>query len=87
LLLLLLFAILKMLLLLLLLQQPGQADTGALLDAVGRLCSCRAGPAGAVSGYLAHGTSMDWCVCVLRMFFKNVLKCVWFWDLHFLVYS
>jgi hypothetical protein len=37
-----------------------QADLPDLVAKVGRLCNCKAGPAGAVSGYLAFGTSMDY---------------------------
>ena len=37
-----------------------QADLPDLVGKVGRLCDCKAGPAGAVSGYLAYGTSMDY---------------------------
>jgi hypothetical protein len=37
-----------------------QADLPDLVSKVGRLCDCKAGPAGAVSGYLAFGTSMDY---------------------------
>lgn len=36
-----------------------QADLPALVDKIGALCSCVAGPAGAASGYLAFGSSMD----------------------------
>uniref|UniRef100_A0A7S0WFA8 Peptidase M14 domain-containing protein n=1 Tax=Chlamydomonas leiostraca TaxID=1034604 RepID=A0A7S0WFA8_9CHLO len=36
------------------------ADLDALVSTMGRLCNCQAGPAGAVSSYLAFGTSMDW---------------------------
>ncbi|KAF8060049.1 Carboxypeptidase B [Scenedesmus sp. PABB004] len=36
------------------------ADLPDLMAKVGRLCGCRAGPAGAVSGYLAFGSSMDY---------------------------
>jgi hypothetical protein len=32
----------------------------ALMRDLGRVCNCKAGPAGAVSGYLAYGTSMDY---------------------------
>jgi hypothetical protein len=32
----------------------------ALMRELGRVCNCKAGPAGAVSGYLAYGTSMDY---------------------------
>ena len=31
-----------------------------LVDRLSSLCDCMAGPAGAVSNYLAFGTSMDW---------------------------
>lgn len=37
-----------------------QVDLPDLMDKVGRLCQCQVGPAGAVSGYLAFGTSMDY---------------------------
>jgi len=37
-----------------------QADLPDLVGKVGRLCECKVGPAGAVSGYLAYGTSMDY---------------------------
>jgi hypothetical protein len=37
-----------------------QADLPDMVAKVGRLCNCKAGPAGAVSGYLAYGTSMDY---------------------------
>eukprot|EP00775_Hariotina_reticulata_P009641 gene9641-9801_t len=36
------------------------ADLPGLVDTVGRVCECMVGPAGAVSGYLAFGTSMDY---------------------------
>lgn len=39
---------------------PGlPAALPGLVGRVGRLCECVAGPAGAVSGYLAFGSSMD----------------------------
>lgn len=37
-----------------------QADLDSLVSTMGKLCNCQAGPAGAVSSYLAFGTSMDW---------------------------
>lgn len=37
-----------------------QADLPQLVAQIGRLCECKAGPAGAVSGYLAFGSSMDY---------------------------
>lgn len=37
-----------------------QADLPNLVSEIGRLCNCKAGPAGAVSGYLAFGSSMDY---------------------------
>ena len=35
-------------------------DLGPLVDRMSGLCDCMAGPAGAVSNYLAFGTSMDY---------------------------
>ena len=37
-----------------------QLDLDDLVYDAGQLCGCQVGPAGAVSGYLAHGTSMDY---------------------------
>eukprot|EP00879_Flechtneria_rotunda_P014330 GHRR01014970.1.p1 GENE.GHRR01014970.1~~GHRR01014970.1.p1 ORF type:complete len:592 (+),score=216.05 GHRR01014970.1:1670-3445(+) len=40
---------------------PGMpADMPDLVSKIGQLCECKAGPAGAVSGYLAFGSSMDY---------------------------
>lgn len=37
-----------------------QAGLGPFVDHLSALCDCMAGPSGAVSNYLAFGTSMDW---------------------------
>jgi len=44
---------------------PG--DMAALIKQMGDLCGCIAGPAGAVSGYLAFGTSMDYMYSQLHV--------------------
>ena len=33
---------------------------GELVEKMGNMCQCTTGPSGAVSGYLAYGTSMDY---------------------------
>jgi hypothetical protein len=38
-----------------------------LVATVGRVCNCKAGPAGAVSGYLAFGSSMDFLYVAKRV--------------------
>ncbi len=43
------------------------AGMGSLMAQLGHACSCKAGPAGAVSGYLAFGTSMDYMYQVLKV--------------------
>lgn len=37
-----------------------QADLDEMLQRTASVCKCQAGPAGAVSDYLAYGTSMDY---------------------------
>eukprot|EP00955_Chlamydomonas_euryale_P042746 352421-Chlamydomonas_euryale.AAC.27 len=37
-----------------------QTQLQSLMDSVGAVCHCITGPAGAVSGYLAYGTTMDY---------------------------
>eukprot|EP00798_Chlamydomonas_sp_ICE-L_P011012 gene11012-18976_t len=44
---------------------PG--DLVDLIDIMGTLCKCTAGPAGAVSGYLAFGTGMDYMYKELKV--------------------
>jgi hypothetical protein len=44
-----------------------QADMPDLVATVGRVCNCKVGPAGAVSGYLAFGSSMDFLYVAKRV--------------------
>uniref|UniRef100_A0A383WP64 Peptidase M14 domain-containing protein n=1 Tax=Tetradesmus obliquus TaxID=3088 RepID=A0A383WP64_TETOB len=43
------------------------ADMPELVATVGRICNCKVGPAGAVSGYLAFGSSMDFLYVAKRV--------------------
>eukprot|EP00882_Tetradesmus_deserticola_P034036 GHRQ01038933.1.p1 GENE.GHRQ01038933.1~~GHRQ01038933.1.p1 ORF type:complete len:160 (+),score=47.11 GHRQ01038933.1:312-791(+) len=43
------------------------ADMPDLVATVGRVCGCKVGPAGAVSGYLAFGSSMDYLYVARRV--------------------
>ncbi|WIA13569.1 hypothetical protein OEZ85_007136 [Tetradesmus obliquus] len=43
------------------------ADMPELVATVGRICDCKVGPAGAVSGYLAFGSSMDFLYAAKRV--------------------
>ncbi|GAX73946.1 hypothetical protein CEUSTIGMA_g1396.t1 [Chlamydomonas eustigma] len=38
----------------------GLLDLDPLVQKMGKICDCMAGPSGAISGYLAYGTSMDY---------------------------
>lgn len=44
-----------------------KADMPELVATVGRICDCKVGPAGAVSGYLAFGSSMDFLYAAKRV--------------------
>ena len=41
------------------LPRAAQPDMDELVTRMGKICDCTTGPAGAVSGYLAFGSSMD----------------------------